>query len=229
MKSLIHTPTNKIEDSLKFYQKLDFKVVSKEKPLIVTDGKAFIEINPDRYARAGVKFFKKSWEKEIKAIEKLNAVHRTQNGFVCADPSGVWIYLIEGEPAPEVKPAETTFGVLGNFMGLSLESTDMTRSTSFWSAIGLEIKGSPDQGWISAVHEDGLTVNIMKPMMCPHLFFNPSLTYFNGKENNPKIIRKIRDLGIPITEEITHFNDQGVVDNVIIRDPGGYGFFVFND
>ena len=44
-----------------------------------------------------------------------------------------------------------------------------------------------------------------------------------------QLIQKIRDLKIPITEEITVFNDQGVVDNIIIRDPGGLGFFIFND
>jgi hypothetical protein len=69
----------------------------------------------------------------------------------------------------------------------------------------------------------------MKPFSCPHLFFNPSLTFFNGKENNPKVIQKIRDLNIPITQEITAFNEEGLVDNIIIRDPGGLGFFVFND
>jgi len=71
-------------------------------------------------------------------------------------------------------------------------------------------------------------VSIMKPNMCPHLFFNPSLTYFNGGKN-PEIIEAIRKLDIPITEEITYFNKEGLVDNIIIRDPGGYGFFIFND
>jgi hypothetical protein len=69
----------------------------------------------------------------------------------------------------------------------------------------------------------------MKPNICPHLFFNPSMTYFNGKEGNPKVIAKVRELDIPIAEEITHFSKDGSVDNIIIRDPGGYGFFLFND
>jgi hypothetical protein len=68
----------------------------------------------------------------------------------------------------------------------------------------------------------------MKPQTCPHLFFNPSLNFFNG-EDNISIISKIRSLDIPITEEITHFNKENKVDNIIIRDPGGYGFFLFND
>lgn len=43
------------------------------------------------------------------------------------------------------------------------------------------------------------------------------------------MIEAVRKAGIPITEEITHFNSEGIVDNIIIRDPGGYGFYVFND
>ena len=68
----------------------------------------------------------------------------------------------------------------------------------------------------------------MGPCCCPHLFFNPSLTYFNGGQNLP-VIKAIREAGIPIAEEITHFNEEGVVDNVVLRDPGGLGMFIFND
>lgn len=76
--------------------------------------------------------------------------------------------------------------------------------------------------------DDGFVISLMKPFSCPHLFFNPSMTYFNGKDNLA-VIRKIREAGIPITQEITAFNTEGIADNVILRDPGGYGFFVFND
>ena len=63
---------------------------------------------------------------------------------------------------------------------------------------------------------------------CPHLFFNPSLTFFNG-ENNLKIIDQINNLNIAVTEEITVFNEDNIVDNIIIRDPGGLGYFLFSD
>ena len=105
----------------------------------------------------------------------------------------------------------------------------MTKSAKFWSIFGYEITtGKEEQGWIVMTKEGFLPISIMKPFACPHLFFNPSLTYFNGGNNLP-VIKKIRNLGIPITEEITEFNKEGIVDNVIVRDPGGLGFFVFND
>lgn len=229
MQSLVHTPTNDIKNSLGFYQKLEFKVLTDKTRTLLTDGKAVIEINPDRFARAGVKLYKKSWSKEIAQLKKLTTVHKTKEGFLLSDASNVWIYLLEGESGVKYKTAKTPFSVLGNYAGLSLETLDMERSVAIWKALGFETNGSPEQGWVACKNEDELMVNIMNPLMCPHLFFNPSLTYFNGKENNPKVIKKIRALKIPITEEITHFNEKDIVDNVIIRDPGGYGFFIFND
>ena len=74
----------------------------------------------------------------------------------------------------------------------------------------------------------GLNVSFMVPNVCPHLFFNPSFTYFNSGKN-PEIIAKLREAKVPIKEEITLFNPNGEVDNVILQDPGGFGFFVFND
>lgn len=229
MQSLLHTPTNKLENSLTFYKKLGFKTVTAKERTIVTDGKAVIEINPERTARAGVKLFKSKWTKEVAKLKKLTAVHQTKNGYVLGDPNGVWIYLMEGVLKLKFKPSKESYSVLGNYAGLSVESTDIKKSMELWKALGFTTSGSPEQGWVACTNEDDLGVNIMNPMMCPHLFFNPSLTYFNGKENNPKVIKKIRALKIPITEEITHFSEKGEVDNVIIRDPGGYGFFIFND
>ncbi|GAB1444629.1 hypothetical protein MASR2M41_02440 [Flammeovirgaceae bacterium] len=229
MQSLVHTPTNQLKNSLEFYQKLGFKVIADKSKTIVTDGKTVIEINPDRYARAGVKLYKKTWTKEVAKLKKLTALHKTKEGFLLSDASGVCIYLVEGELKLKHKPAKTSFSVLGNYAGLTLESLDIVRSVEVWKVLGFEISGSPDQGWVACKNEDELTVNIMNPLMCPHLFFNPSLTYFNGKENNPKVIKQIRALKIPLVEEITHFNDKAIVENVIIRDPGGYGFFIFND
>ena len=229
MQSLIHTPTNQLENSLAFYEKLGFKTLADKEKTIITDGKVVIEINPDRFARAGIKLFKSKWTKEVTLLKKLTAVHQTKNGYVLGDPNGVWIYLVEELMKLKFKPSKESFSFLGNYAGLSLESTDNKRSVEVWKALGFQASGSIEQGWVACTNEDNLMVNIMNPLMCPHLFFNPSLTYFNGKENNPKVIKKIRELKIPITEEITHFNDKGIVDNVIIRDPGGYGFFIFND
>ena len=88
--------------------------------------------------------------------------------------------------------------------------------------------GDLEKGWAAFANDDGFKLSLLGPGSCPHMVINPSLTYFNSGKNLD-VIAEIRGAGIPIAEEITHFNTEGVVDNVILRDPGGFGFYVFND
>ena len=228
MKTLIHTPTPSLDQSLTFYRRLGFEVVSASQPTLVRDAVHCIEINPDRFARAGVKIYRSSWGSRLPEIAKLTRLVELADGHVLGDGTGTWIYLVNGLPSFEI-PGEGPASVLGKGAGLSLETTSYDQTLDLWLALGFEASsGSTDEGYASLTSEDGFVVTVMKPLSCPHLFFNPSMTYFNSG-NNLSVIQGIRDAGVEITEEITHFNDEGIVDNVIVRDPGGYGFFVFND
>ena len=214
---------------MEFYQNLQFEVISESSPTLVTDGKALIEINADRTARAGIKLFADNWAETLTELENYTEIMPIDDGYLLSDPSGTRIYLILGEPPYTFSESKEAFSILGNYAGISLETTDISRSIAIWKAIGFnKITGTIEQGWISCQNDDQVAVSIMKPNICPHLFFNPSLTYFNG-QNNLAVIERIRTLNIAISEEITTFNKEGKVDNIIIRDPGGYGFFVFND
>lgn len=229
MNTFFQTPTNDLRQSIDFYKKLNFKILSAENPTLVTDGNAIIEINPDRFARAGVKFYKNNWKNIVEQLQNLTKVSPIENGYLFSDQSGVWIYLMESNSTVNFNLNEVEASTLGNFAGLSLETTDIKKSIEVWEILGFsKTMGSIEQGWVSYENQDKMGVSFMQPNSCPHLFFNPSMTYFNGK-NNLAIIDKIRATGIPITEEITHFNKEGIVDNIIIRDPGGYGFFIFSD
>lgn len=227
MNTIIQTPTGKLETSLEFYRNLEFRTLSAD-PHIVTDGKAVIMINPRRSARAGVKFYRDSWSDVLGQLEEITHVTRVEDGYFFSDPSGSWYYLMESASPVRFALEEKSGSVLGNYMGLSLETTDMKRSIRILEILGFTHQsGAVDQGWITYANEDGFIISLLVPP-CPHLFFNPSMTYFNGK-NNLAVIEKIRALPIPIVEEITLFNKEGIVDNIIIRDPGGYGFFIFSD
>ena len=228
MQTIIQTPTPKLAESLSFYKQLNFKALSPSNPNLISDGKAIIEINEDRYARAGIKFFRASWEENLTKLADVATLIKTKEGYLVSAPCGAWIYLMETKNTdfsiPEIAPS-----VLGSFAGISFETIDIQKSLVFWQILGFNPSmGSVDQGWISLSNEAGMTISVMKAFACPHLFFNPSLSYFNGKENLA-VIAKIRSLNIPITEEITFFNTEGIVDNIIIRDPGGLGFFIFSD
>lgn len=228
MKTIIQTPTGNKLLSHEFYSKLDFKTLPDNNLDLLTDGKVIIEINTDNFTRAGLKIFKANWSKEVKLLTNEFKVHEIENGYMVGSPSGMWIYLIEQRvKQPEVSHFSPS--LLGNNAGISLESPDILRSEELFKIIGFKKLGANQhQSWISLINDNDFNISIMKPQSCPHLFFNPSLTFFNGKQN-AEIISKIRRLHIPITEEITVFNPTGKVDNIIIRDPGGLGFFIFND
>ena len=57
--------------------------------------------------------------------------------------------------------------------------------------------------------EVGDSISLIQAQQCPHLFFNPSVTYFNGS-HNLEINESIKK--IEITEEVTEFNSKGEVD-----------------
>jgi len=223
MQTIIQTPTPNLADSLQFYQQLQFTTISETS---VTDGKVQIDINPDRFARLAIKFYQEDWTVMLEQIAKEATLLTTKEGYLISDPNGILVYLIVGEipPIPDAATALT-----GNFAGISIETIAVKKTILFWQSLGYQLSGGGEsQGWMTFSNGTGVDISIMEAGVCPHLFFNPSLTYFNGQENLTQI-QKIRTANIPITEEITYFNKEGIVDNIIIRDPGGLGFFIFND
>lgn len=228
MSIYLQTPTPNLEASLDFYRRLDFHELEGQSN-VFTDGKVYIEINADRYARAGIKIYKEDWSEVVNMLTSMTNVMEISGGYLLSDPTGVWIYLLEKAAPFETISAEIKQSVLGNYAGICLETIDVAKAVSIYEAIGFKLTAGSAEGGYASFSYDDFVVTIMKPLMCPHMFFNPSMTYFNGKINNPIIIEKIRELEIPITEEISHFNKEGIVDNIIIRDPGGFGFFIYND
>src|SRR5688572_7040486 len=137
MQGIVTTPTNKLENSIDFYEKLGFKKVEAGEQHLYTDGKVIMEIDPERYARAGMKLYNSSWASEVEVVSSLAVVNKLKNGgYLLSDASGVWIYLVESEPAFEVETAEASFSALGNFSGLTFETTDLKRSADIYRALG---------------------------------------------------------------------------------------------
>jgi len=224
----VNTPTLNQKLSEDWFQRLGFQKVEHPDLILYTDGQIIVEINLAKFARPGLKIYNSDWDETIKKLEKETKVITIEDHYLFSDPSGSWIYLIHDTPTITVEKKKC-FSTLGNFAGLSLEVIDMNKSLRIWEILGYTVdSGSVEQGWLSMKNEEGFSISLMKPNCCPHIFYNPSLTYFNGGKNLP-VIQGIRDAGIDIKEEITTFNKEGIVDNVILQEPGGYGFFIFND
>lgn len=223
MKTIIQTPTPDIEKSIDFYKKLGFTFLSDKDPVMVSDGKMLIKITQNHFARLGIKLFQKSWKKEIEKLEDLTSIFELENGYVVSDVSGTLFHLIESDQEINLPEQKDTY--LGNYMGLGIETIDLERSAEIIKVLGFKLV-MPEYNVYG--RHDGTNLALYKPNQCPHLFINPSLTFFNGKKNL-EIIQKLKELKINIIEEITVFNDEGNVDNVIVQDPGGLSAFIFSD
>lgn len=233
MRTVIHTPTPNLERSVAYWHSLGFRtdrLAEGGERHLLSDAQMEVEIDARRSARAGVRLLQPSWQDQIVQLREITPVHETDDAAVVVDPSGVWIYLSEeggpGDLPPRTENEQAC--VPGVFAGLSLETADMERSAKIWETVGFEVPDDLSAAWVSCKNDEGFIVTWMAPGNCPHLFFNPSLTFFNSGRN-PEIIAALRERNVPLAEEITVFNDQGLVDNVILQDPGGYGMFVFND
>jgi len=225
---ILETPTPNLQESKEFYNKLDFEIIDQDDNALVSDGTVKILINSDRYTRAGIHIY---IDDRAELIEKLSKEYKffgRSNNIFC-ESSGTRITLHDSADKEKFQITKTDTSFLGTYAGVCLETPDIEKSVNLWKKLGFEVSmGAVEQGWIALSNAKGDSISLMKPMSCPHLFFNPSLTYFNGSENI-SIIEKIRQVGVDITEEVTHFNPEDIVDNVILRDPGGLGFFVFSD
>jgi len=212
MQATIQTSTPDLAKTIAFYEKLDFELYQFSGRNFATDGKIWIEINPAPTARAGIKFYLEDYNDRIKDLPEGRLYSIQDSETLIGSPSGIKLFLAEANPEVELNLSENPFGLCGKTAGASLEVLDLKTELEFWQQFGFEKSaGAIEQGWVALQHQNGFGLSMMKPYVCPHSFANPSITYFNGGKNLP-VIHAIRERQIPILEEISIFNDEGVVD-----------------
>lgn len=220
------TPAPDPEVSARSLTRLGFEPVSKGSSLM-TDGAAVIHVDTTPRARAGVRVWRGALGREADELLTRHGAAPFDGGRLAAAPSGVPLWVVDG-PEPELETGPLG-ALLGSFAGISIETPSLARSVAFWSAL-LDARvaaGGVDQGWLT-LRRDGLAdLSFMGPLACPHSFANPSLTYFNGGRN-AEVIAAVRAREIPVFEEVGG-TDSAPAENIVLREPGGIGFFVFND
>ena len=224
MTTTLITPTPDAAASERFYTSVGFRPLGEG---WFADVGLTVRVDPIRTARTALVLHGPVTAELVEALSAFGRVVEQGERRVARDPNGV-LLVLDPTDAPAV-PDDLGPSVLGPFVGLSIESVDPVRTTAFWEAAGWSrTKGDPGQGWVTLEREGCIGLSVLGFGMCPHLFPNPGLTYFNHGQN-PAVIAELRKRGVPFAEEITVFNEQGEVDNVILCDPGGTGFLVFND
>ena len=227
MQLFLQTCTPNIHQSKNYFKALDFELEDKGDYTLVYDRQMHIMISHERSGRKGLSLIKENWESEITQLAQFVEVKQNNGVYYFVSPSGTRFALKSG-PSVMIPEAQSTC-LLGNYAGVSLETMDIKMSMKILQVLGFEQSGGGlDKGWVSCTDQAQNTISLMMPFTCPHLFINPSGTFFNSG-GNTEIIAKIRQRGIAIYEEITAFSTKCDVDNITMREPGGVGFFVFND
>ena len=203
---LLESPLIKKEESITFYTKLGFDVDYTNGVYLAKENRFGIVLNPDKNSSVALRIYGR----------------KKTTSFV--SPSGVLIRLFNHE-CPFALGEKSS--ILGNYSGISLETNSLRDSFLFWQELGFEGNYSPSPGWIELSNK-GQQLSIQKAKLCPHVFHNPSVSFFNGQKNK-KIIHKIKQVELPIEEEVRFSSQEEVAQNIILKDPGGIGFFIFND
>jgi catechol 2,3-dioxygenase-like lactoylglutathione lyase family enzyme len=226
---ILNIPSPDISKSIAFFQELGFETQQAGKQFLVADAQCQFLIDPAPSARAGWTFYLEDWNILFENDFPKKELKKFGDDFVISDGNGVYLRFSKSQMPAWEGSSPTRPSLLGSYAGVSQEVFDLQASLDFYAKWGFKVEqGGSTQGWASLRHSNGQGLSLMAYGSCPHLFFNPSLTYFNGK-NNLAVIESLRESGIPLAQEITHFNDKGIVDNVILQDAGGLGIFVFSD
>ncbi len=213
MRLTIQARVADLQEAIDYFLQLGYEVRKRDdEQAIAADKGVIIELTSKPKDRTALKFY--------------SSQIRTSKGDVFLDPDGNKIIHSPEDSAPA---RSTMTSVLGNSMGIGLECFDLQKSADFYTSLGLRtLQGSVTQGWLTLGVEQEPMLSLMSLGACPHLFLNPSISYFNGGEN-VAIIDELRLRSVPLAEELTVFNQTGEVDNVILIAPGQVGVFVFND
>ncbi len=230
---LIQSPAPNLEASIGFYHKLNFvQTYQKDLVHIFSDAAIDIMVNGASSTRLSYVVFTKEIDGLKQRLPETAKLFNHDTGLVTTDPNGVRVYIYPFESNPTLdKSGIREKNVCGNNFGTGIETGRFDDSIQFWHALGYSTNNeiTDKTQYATLVQDDCPAITLFAPGICPHAFYNPSLTYFNGKEGNPKVISALLKLGISPVEEITIFNNTGEVDNIIISDPGGLHAFIFND
>lgn len=206
MRLIIESPASDLKNSLLYYKRLGFQCVEWEDVYLCQTKQLCILLNPDPHSRPCINLFGVQTQKTE------------------LSPSGTRIkQLKKNVLIPQVEHKS----LFGNYNGVCLETLDLNASYRFWQAKGFKGGLAAQATWCSLEHESGAVISLLKANHCPHLFVNPSLAFFNGTKNSA-VIKQIKTLQIPIQQEVI-FGKETLANNLVLSDPGGIGFFIFND
>lgn len=232
MKAHIHVPVQNLKDSLAFFAKLQYSIIlESELDAYITDGCIVLHLAPKKMA-AGYTFYVEKLETQLAQLKEAGVACRlnlnqdsSYQEILVEEPNGVLVRFLQSADEPHLEKVEAS-SICGAHYGIGIMAEDFVSSIDFWESLGFKLtNGTRESKSYVEMTNDTIPLGIYRPGSCPHLFENPSLTYF--EKDMADRIAKAKAAGVEFVEEITQFNEQGIVDHAIWKSPGGLHAFMF--
>jgi predicted enzyme related to lactoylglutathione lyase len=211
------------EKTKTFCDMLGFTAVSSETDAaLMTDGNYFFDIRYADTSATTLSYCVSDISNAIHMAENLEIAiaEKSQHHAILQEPNGLLILLISSEVLALSEFPKKPSSFCGTFYEMSLETTDMERSISWWQNVGF--KATARQKTWCTLDDGKMKIGLYEKGSCPHAFRNPSLTYFES--DMAKRIEQLKQRGIPFVQGE---GEIGMKGHAIAESPEGQYFFLF--
>jgi len=232
MKAHIHVPVSDLAMSLAFFLSLEYRVLQEsDEHAFITDGCIVLHLNA-RNVPAGYVFYVSDLKEQLSKLKDSGVSCRLSldedsayREILIEAPDKAVLRFLQMADEPHLDEVAPT-SICGTHYGIGIMAEDFVGSIEFWEKLGFKLtSGTKESKSYVEMSNGTIPLGIYRVGSCPHTFVNPSLTYF--EKDMADRIAKAKSAGITFVEEITQFNENGIVDHAIWKSPSGLHAFMF--
>lgn len=206
-----------------FLDMLGFTVMASDDPsTLLTDGNLYFDL---RRAKKNATMLSYCVNDIANAVEmahnlEIDIAEQSPHHAILREPNGLMILLAGPEVVSlnvrEIAPPS----IAGTLDELSLETDNMERSILWWQNVGFKVL-TRQQTWCT-LDDGNIKIGLYDKGICPHVFRNPSLTYFES--DMAERIARLKKRGMTFAQEEKEIGMKG---HAVAESPDGQYIFLF--
>jgi len=207
----------------KFLDILGFRVIeSDETSTLLTDGNLYFDLRRSKQNTTMVSYCVNDIGNAVEMAQNLEIeiAEMSPHHVIMREPNGLLI-LLAGPGVISLREFDRNpMSIAGTLYEVSVETSDMERSIAWWQNVGFKVL-TRQQTWCT-LDDGNLKIGLYEKGSCPHLFRNPSITYF--EPDMAERIATLKGRGLTFAQEE---GEIGMKGHAIAESPDGQYFFLF--
>lgn len=228
---VLNIPTGNAAETEAFFGQLNFEKANSTLGTLLTDGKISVRPDEKNQYKAGLLLPSNNLNELVSELKNQNMAFEMQLENEAISAVSVtetntfsFTYLPSSIFKTVPKTTEKPLSVCGSLCEISLKTTQFAETVKFWQKLGFGISmGKIEEEKFVTLTHDNITLGIYNPAVCPHVFNNPALTYF--ELNSAEIIANLKTKGVTFRQEFP--DKEGQVKEAILESPEGVHIFIF--